>query len=138
MIRATGFIVYQSLEDWAMTQFVYNGHKERSTVRAKCRSVFNWYEAKDFDISTKNTHKPLKEYLKETKMTRQEHMKRISAEKAERNKRAVINIMTGLYADDYKKKNGAWHFGKIAEATGLSSKTVAKIIKEVTSQTKLK
>jgi hypothetical protein len=128
MIRATGFIVYQSLENWAMTQFL--GRKERSTIRAKCRSVFNWYEARNFDISTKKTHRKLKDYLEETKMTRQEHMKRVSAEKAKKNKCAVINIMTGLYADEYKKKSGSWHYGKIAETIGLSSKTVAKIIKE--------
>jgi hypothetical protein len=33
MIRATGFIVYSQLEDWAMSQFL--GRKERSTIRAK-------------------------------------------------------------------------------------------------------
>jgi len=63
--------------------------------------------------------------------TRTEHIKKVSREKAERNRRKVINLITGLYADDYKKKNGAWHFGKISEATGISTKTVGKIIKEL-------
>ena len=128
MIRATGFIVYDSFENWALNQFV---DKERSTIRAKCRSIYNWYEARDFDISTKNTHRKLKDYLEETLASRTEHIKKVSAEKAERNRRKIINIMTGLYSSEYKKKSGAWHFGKIAEATGLSSKTVAKIIKEI-------
>ncbi len=129
MIRATGFIVYSQLEDWAMTQFL--GHKEQSTIRAKCRSIWNWYEARNFDISTKKTHRKLKDYLEETMATRKEHIKKVSAQKAEKNKRIVINLITGLYADDYKKKNGNWHYGKIAEITGISSKTVAKIIKEL-------
>ena len=134
-IRATGFIVYESLEDWALKQFL--GRKERSTIRAKCRSVWNWYAARDFELPQKK-HRPQKNYLEETMASRAENMKRISAQKAEKNKRAVINVMTGLYANDYKKKSGAWHFGKIAEATGLSSKTVAKIVKEVLAEGKIK
>jgi len=68
--------------------------------------------------------------------TREEHAKKIAKEKREKNRRAIINVMTGLYCNDYKKKNGAWHFGKIAEATGLSSKTVGKIIKEIEKDSK--
>jgi len=128
LIRATGFIVYESLENWALNQFLE--HKERSTIRAKCRSVYYWYSDRDFQIPQKQKHKPQKKYLEETMASRAEHMKKVSAEKAEKNKRAVINILTGLYADDYKKKNGSWHYLKIAEATGLSRYTVSKIIKE--------
>jgi len=128
LIRATGFIVYETLENWALRQFI---DKERSTIRAKCRSIWNWYNERDFDISSKKTHRKLKDYLEETMATRIEHIKKVSREKAEKNRRAIINIMTGLYCNDYKKKSGAWHFGKIAEATGLSSKTVGKIIKEI-------
>ena len=132
-IRATGFIVYSQLEDWALNQFL--GRKERSTIRAKCRSVWNWYADRDFELPQKK-HRPQKNYLEETMASRAENMKRVSAMKAERNKRAVINLMTGLYADDYKKKSGAWHYSKIAEATGLSRYTVAKIVKEVLAEGK--
>jgi hypothetical protein len=38
--------------------------------------------------------------------------------------------MTGLYADEYKKKNGKWHIGKVAEATGLHREVVSKYIKQ--------
>jgi len=126
LIKDYSLIPYDSLENWALTQFE---KKERSTVKAKCRSVWDWYDIRNFEIPKK--HKSQKEYLEITLATRKEHMKKVSKEKAERNKRTVINIMTGLYANDYKKKNGAWHYGKISEATGLSSKTVAKIIKEL-------
>jgi len=66
----------------------------------------------------------------DTMATRQEHMRKVSKNKAEKNRKAVINLITGLYADDYKKKSGSWHFSKIAENTKLSRYTVAKIIKE--------
>jgi len=130
MIRETGFIVYDSLENWALKQFV---HKERSTIRAKCRSVWNWYYNRDFELTHSQTkkYKNNKEKYEGTKMTRVEHMKRVSKEKKEKNRRKVINLITGLYANDYKKKNGKWHYIKIAEATGLSRYTVSTILKEI-------
>ena len=129
-IRQYGQISYGIFESWALAQFE---HKERSTIRAKCRNIYAWYESRDWELPKpkEKKYKNNQEKFRGTKMTRQENMKRVSREKAERNRRAIINIMTGLYSEDYKKKNGAWHFGKIAEATNLSSKTVAKIIKEI-------
>jgi len=135
MIRENGIIVYSQLEEWALNQFI---DKERSTIRAKCRSIYNWYEQRDFNITSKKTHRTLKVYLEETMASRAEHMKNVAKQKAEKNRRAVINILTGLYAEDYKKKSGAWHFTKIAKATGLSSKTVSKIIKELMAEGKIK
>jgi len=129
MIRKTGYIVYSTLENWALSQFI---DKERSTIRAKCRSVWNWYNNRDFVLPKQSRTR--KQYMEETMASRTEHIKKVTAEKAERNRRKIINIMTGLYSSEYKKKSGAWHFGKIAEATGLSSKTVAKIIKEIEEQ----
>jgi len=127
MIRATGFIVYDSLESWALSQFV---DKERSTIRAKCRSIWNWYNERDFKLNDKK-HREQKKYLEETMATRKEQAIRMGKEKKEKNRRKVINLITGLYADDYKKKNGKWHYIKIAEATGLSRYTVSTIIKEL-------
>lgn len=127
LIRQDGFIVYKSLESWALKQFV---GKERSTIRAKCRSIWQWYADRDFKIREKK-YANNKEKYKGTQVTRVENMRKVGKDKAEKNRRAVINVLTGRYASDYKKKNGNWHFGKIAKATGLSSKTVAKIVKEV-------
>jgi hypothetical protein len=41
----------------------------------------------------------------------------------------VINAITGLYADEYKKKNGKWNFKKIAKEIKLDKRTVAKYVK---------
>lgn len=124
-IRDNGFIVYDSLESWALNQFI---DKERSTIKAKCRSIWHWYEERNFQLPQK--HKEQKIYLEETMATRKAHITQLNRTRGEQNKRAVINVITGLFADDYKKKTGAWHFAKIAEQVSLSSKTVAKIIKE--------
>jgi len=33
-----------------------------------------------------------------------------------------------MFADDYKKKSGAWHLGKISKETGLSTKTISNFL----------
>ena len=123
MIRATGFIVYGTLENWALVQFV---HKERSTIRAKCRSIWNWYNDRDFKLPNKAISKTKEEIL----MTRQERAISNAKAKAEKARKTVINAITGLYADTYKKKSGAWHIGKVSEATKIHRETVSKYIKE--------
>lgn len=126
LIRQSGFVVYSALESWALSQFE---HKERSTIKAKCRSVWSWYEERNWDIKKK--YENFEHYMEETMATRQEHIIRLNKKIGEQNKRAVVNIITGLFADDYKKKSGAWHYGKIANQLGLTSKTVSKIIKSI-------
>lgn len=63
-------------------------------------------------------------------MTRQERARSNAKAKAEKARKAVINAVTGLYADEYKKVNGKWHIGKIVKATGISINTVSKYLKQ--------
>jgi len=63
-------------------------------------------------------------------MTRIENMKKINTDKVEKNYRAVVNILTGLFHTEYQKKSGAWHIGKIATQLNLNRDTVSKYIKE--------
>ena len=125
-IRNYGQISYGIFEDWALTQFE---HKERSTIRAKCRNIYAWYEARDWKLPESKKHRKLKDYLEETKMTRAENMKRISMQKEEENRRKILNLITGLYAEDYKKKNGKWNITKIANDLNLHRNTVSKHLK---------
>ena len=128
MIRNYGQISYGIFEDWALTQFE---DKERSTIRAKCRNIYAWYEARNWELPETKKHRKLKDYLEETMASRKEHITKLNKQTAERNKKLVINIITGMFADEYKKKSGSWHYQKIAEATNLSRYTVAKIIKNL-------
>ena len=126
LIRQSGLIVYERLESWALSQFE---SKERSTIRAKCRSVWRWYEERDFQLSRKYENK--EQYRRETMASRSEHIIKLNKERGEANKRAVINLMTGLFAGDYRKKTGSWNVSKIAKQLKMSRNTVAKIIKEI-------
>jgi hypothetical protein len=117
-------VPYQEIEDWACSQF-WNHRKGISTVRAKCRSIWNWYDERDWPLPNRQKKDPEEVY-----MTRRERAITNAKKKAEKARRAVINAVTGLYADDLKKKSGAWHIGKIAEATGVNPKTVSMYLKE--------
>jgi len=59
-------------------------------------------------------------------LTRQE---RAIAREA-KSRRKVLNAITGLMSEMYKKKSGAWHIGQIAKDTNLHRNTVSKYIKE--------
>ena len=126
--KSGGMIAYSLLESFAFAHFIDRA-KDRSTLKAKCRSIWNWYNERDWSIP-KRYERTLKEYLEQTMATRSEHMARVTKERAERNRKTVINAITGLYADEFKKKSGTWHYGKICEATKLSPNTVKKYIKE--------
>jgi hypothetical protein len=101
--------------------------KDRSTAKAKCRNIWNWYEARGFKYHMLKSEKKSKE---EIYMTRRERAITNAHKKAERARKVVINVITGMFADEYKKKSGAWHYGKIAEATGLHREVVAKYVKQ--------
>ena len=123
LIRNQGLPTFTQLEDFAYQNF---DHKNKSTLRAKCRSIFNWYEANDWQLPYKRKTKT----AEELKLTRQERAKANTEAREARAKAKVINAITGLMSETYKKKNGAWNISKIAEDNQLDRRTVSKYIKE--------
>jgi len=71
-----------------------------------------------------------KEAKGEVEMTRAERAISNAKARAEKARKTVLNTITGLFADEYKKKSGSWHIGKISKKTGVSRNVVAKYIKE--------
>lgn len=123
LIRSQGIPTYDQLIDFAIQNF---DNKSNSTLKAKCRSVWKWYEEREWKISEGYKKKFSKKVYEMTRKERALENARL-AEKRSRDK--VINCITGLMKDNYKKKNGSWHIGKIAEDTNLTPKTVSKHIK---------
>lgn len=124
-------VPYPLIEDWAILQF--DDHKKgKSTVRAKCRSIWNWNDARDWELPKYKRARKTKND-KELKMTRQERALKNTELRAERAKNKVINVTTGILSETYKKKNGNWHIGMIAKDTNLTVKTVSKYLKELKS-----
>ena len=118
-------VAYSLIESFAFARFIDRA-KDKSTLKAKCRSIWNWYENRDWMIP--NRKRKLTD--EELKVTRSENAKRVAQQKTDKNYKTVVNLLTGLFNDEYKKKNGKWHIGKIALAVGMTEKTVSKYIKE--------
>lgn len=111
-----GWFDYSILEQWANDNFVPD--KERSTINAKCRSVWHWYDKQDFKINDKRSFK----------LTRSEHAKQLN----EKRKLEVKNkVLEGTKSLTARKKNGKLSAIAIAEETGISEKTVRKYLKEM-------
>ena len=127
-----GMVAYSLLESFAFARFVDRA-KDKSTLRAKCRSIWNWYDERDWTIPHRY-ERDRKQYYEETKMTRSEHMKNVKKKEEEANRIKVVNAITGLMSEEYKKKSGTWHIGRICAATNLSHNTVKKYIREYEKQ----
>jgi len=124
LIKSQGIPTADQLISFAYSNFE---HKEQSTLKAKCRSIWNWYEKRNFTIPEPYKKKYTKE---EYEMTRQERALLNAKAAEEKARKKVINCITGLMAADYKKKSGSWHIGKIAKDTNLTEKTVSKHLKD--------
>jgi len=118
------FVVFASLLEHALEFYDF---KDNSTAKAKCRNIWNWYEARGWTYHIlKKSSKTEEEIL----LTRQERARSNAKAKAEKTRKAVINAITGLYADEYKKVNGKWHIKRIAEAINIDPRVVSKYIKQ--------
>ena len=127
-----GNISYETFEDFAFANFEDKA-KDRSTLRAKCRSIFNYYLDRNFETRTRGKYKNHQHYLEETMATRQQNMIKLNKDKAQKAKRVIIGLITGLTSFEYKKPNGKWHVSKIAKDTKLDRKTIYKYLAEYES-----
>ena len=127
LIRQDGLIIYQLLENWAFDNFI-DKSKDKSTLRAKCRSTYNWYFDRDWKIGRANKSTKTKE---EIMATRQEQAIKMHTKLAEDTRKKVLTCVTGMFLNDYKKSNGSWNISKIAKDTGTSRPTVMKYLKEL-------
>ena len=123
LIRQDGLIVWNSFEKWAFDNFL-DLAKDKSTLKAKCRNIFNWYFERDWKVGrtiSKNKEDVL-EY-------RRELARNLAAKKEEENYNKVENAITGLLADSmFRKKNGKWNAVAIAEYLNLDPRTVRKYL----------
>ena len=63
-------------------------------------------------------------------MTRTQIALKNSEARAQKTKRKVLNLVTGMFAEEYKKKSGKWNVSKIAIEAGVTRDSVRKYLKE--------
>ena len=128
LIRQDGLIIWNNFENWAFNNFI-DLAKDKSTLRAKCRNIYNWYFDRNWQIGREKKSNLSKE---EIMATRQEHAKKIHTKLANDTKKKVLNCITGIFKDDYKKPNGKWNISKIAKDSGTTRPTVMKYLPKET------
>lgn len=124
LIRQEGLIIWNTFENWAFENFI-DISKDKSTLKAKCRNIFNWYCDRDWQIGRVNKSNKTKE---EIMASRQEHAKKMHTKLANDTKKKVLNCITGMFAYEYKKPNGSWNVSKIAKDSGTTRPTVMKYL----------
>ena len=121
---------YNTLLEWALEQF---SSKEFSTLKAKAKSIFNWYHARSF--KTFGAYERKTKTKEEWIMTRSENMKRVKALQKNKTQGAIKEILNGLFADEYKHQKGRFkglvNVPKLARYMGVSEKTILRNLKEM-------
>lgn len=113
-IRARGWLDHDTLKEWAFELFITKA-KDRSTLKAKVRNVWQWYKDRDWKIDDRSFT-----------MTRSEAMAKAREVKSERAKAKIqgaINILR-LYGKKITAK-------AIAEEAGIAEKTAQKYLKQL-------
>ena len=127
LIREMGFVPYEMLEEFAYRHFY---HKEKSTLRAKCRSIWNWYYKRDWTIPQTRERKTQSE--EELFMTRQERAKKNAELKFNRARASIVGLLkNNLLAPTYIKKDGSYNVTQIAKDLKMSRTTIIKHLKEI-------
>jgi hypothetical protein len=113
-------VPYELLEDFALRNFY--DRKDRSTLRAKCRNIWNWYNKRNWTIPKRT---------KESKMTRSERAKENAKNIKARKRKQILNAITGIFANEYKKQDGTWNIYKLKKDLGMSDNTIRKHLREM-------
>jgi hypothetical protein len=128
LIKRDGIPTHLELERFAVNTYP---NKCTSTLRAKTRSIYNWYSDRDFECGRVNKkYKNMKEYQELNMATRKEQAIKMHTKKADMAKKKVFNLIGGMFQGEYKKKSGEWNVSKIAKESGTSRNTVYKYIAE--------
>jgi len=119
----------------------YAPHKERSTIRAKARSILRWYASRNFkhtqDARTKEQRKiqDAQRYLKITKKTEEEIMTRQEACRiANQTKTARVKAKIEQAINLLTMQNEKITVRSVAEFAQISTNTSHKYLKELRSK----
>jgi hypothetical protein len=131
MILKYGLVQYDNLLDWGYLHFKdkigAKALKDYSTLRAKCKSIVNYYIERDYKLD-RYIRKCTNEELK---MSRSENMKKQMEKIKDNNYKKVKHFLSGMFIEEYKKPNGKWNYSKIGTSLKLSRKTIKKHIEEI-------
>ena len=118
LIKESGegnLISYSLLESFAFARFIDRA-KDKSTLKAKCRSIWNWYDERGWDIPKR----------KGLGMSRQEGAKKAHTKLAANTKAKVIKAIAGLEFLQEKI-----NIANVSRDAGVSRNTAKKYLIEL-------
>lgn len=122
-------VPFSLLESFAFNMFEDKA-KDKSTLRAKCRSIWNWYDARGWR-NTRYLHYTKKD-KEQVMATRKEHIAKVNQNRKMKSKLAIKTVLEDMFThDQIRYQNGKLKVNAIAELAGISTKTVAKYLKEM-------
>ena len=123
---------YNTLLEWALEQF---SSKEFSTLKAKAKSIFNWYHTRGFKIFGAYERKYTD---KELQMTRSENMTRINKLVKEKHQKTMLALLEQnemLFESEFIHKDGRFkglvNIQKLAKYMGVSEMTIRRNLKDM-------
>lgn len=108
-------VPYSTLESWAFNTFTPGEDvKDRATLKAKCRSVWNWYSKRGWRLGRKAGTK-----------TREEHARELAKRKQEETRKRILEAIEG------REK---YTIAGLAKELGISRNTIKKHLQEIAEQ----
>ena len=102
------------------------GGKGISTAIAKAKNIAEWTYKNYGNGKRKRKTKD----DKELEMTRIERSKANAKLKYDRVHKKIISLVTSMFANEYKKKDGSWNISKIAKEANVTRASVYKHLKD--------
>lgn len=115
-IQKESFLPYSTLENYAFNHYV-DLVKDKSTLRAKCRSIWNYYEAREWQPQIIYNKKNKEEVM----ATRLENIEKLAKDKIKKNEARIKSAI-----DFLNSKNEKITAVAIADFTKLNRKTVSR------------
>ena len=124
----------QYVEEIARIKYeIIGSSKGWSTAKAKARNIYRWVKDNfrekagvnnwNYQRKTKNEEELL--------MTRRERALTNAQKIKEEKRKIILSIVKGMFAEDYKKKDGTWNISKLARDLKMDPKTIRKHIREL-------
>jgi hypothetical protein len=137
VILETGIITFDRLFDYGYYHFnpsngITKVCKDLSTLKAKCRSIVNYYIDRNYELDR---------YIRKTKtkeewiMTRTQNMIKQNKKKGLSNRQKIEHLLSGMFVEDlYKKPNGKYNISNIMKDLGLSRNTIKKHLQDIQNE----
>ena len=123
-------VTLEDLENYALVianiGYEVIGGKGISTAHAKARNIAQW----TYENYGNGKRKRKTKSEEELKMTRIERSKANAKLKYDRVHKKIMSLITGMFAGEYKKKDGSWNISKIAKDANVTRASVYKHLRD--------